>query len=501
MRNPARALVAAVAFALAAALTPAHAHAAGPVRLVIGVAGPLDQPTVEQEIDRLQYPPLVALAADTLDPIPGLAEAWTPAADGWTYTLRAGTTWSDGTPVTAADVVFSLEQQPDDFPGVSATVVDDRTVAVAGVDEPTLLLPILPEHAYASDPGVGAGSWRVVARTDDTVTMQVVDQPGRPRLDEIEFRSYADSAALLDALRSGDVDVAGALPAPDYDELKTIDEATAIHANDGDQWIMRLRIPESETRRAIARAIHRDDLVATVANDVARTSPIPIVARGNRWRLDDDESARLSTRLSYDPAAPNIAGAVTLYAPDDETGKAIAEYVTTSLEELGLTVSEGDAATADVVIALRDPGDDPTGELASYTCAGGIWCDPRYDAAYDAFTATTDTATRIDAVQEMVRLLAADAPEVVLYEPDTLQGVRTDNVTGLLREPSVERLVVFWPSVQQYSEAVPTSTLGGEDIPDSAFAAIAVGATVVAVGGYFVVRAFDKRRQRTHSPA
>ncbi|MDZ4825563.1 MAG: ABC transporter substrate-binding protein, partial [Actinomycetota bacterium] len=359
----------------------------------------------------------------------------------------------------------------------------------------------LPQHAYANDPGVGAGNWHVVSRTDDTVTMQVVDQPGRPRLDEIEFRSYADSAALLDALRSGDVDVAGALPASDYDELNTIDAATAIHASDGDQWIMQLRIPESETRRAIGRAINRDDLVATVANDAARTSPIPIVARGYRWRLDDDESARLSTRLSYDPAAPDIAGPVTLYAPGDETGPAIAEYVTTALEELGLTVSESDAAGADIVIALRDPGDDPTEVLASYTCAGGIWCDPRYDAEYDVFAATTDTATRIGAVQEMVRLLAVEAPEVVLFEPDTLQGVRADNVTGLLREPSVERLAVFWPSVQQYSEAVPTSTLGGEDIPDTAFAAIAVGATVVAVGGYFAFRAFGTRRRRTHSPA
>ena len=41
---------------------------------------------------------------------PWLAERWESSADGLTHTLhlRPGLTWSDGTPFTSADVLFSL---------------------------------------------------------------------------------------------------------------------------------------------------------------------------------------------------------------------------------------------------------------------------------------------------------------------------------------------------------------------------------------------------------
>src|SRR5436309_7487227 len=47
-----------------------------------------------------------------LKPRPALAESWTVAADGKTYTfkLRRGVSWHDGKPFTAADVKFSLEE-------------------------------------------------------------------------------------------------------------------------------------------------------------------------------------------------------------------------------------------------------------------------------------------------------------------------------------------------------------------------------------------------------
>src|SRR5215468_10640848 len=47
-----------------------------------------------------------------LKPRPALAESWTVAADGKTYTfkLRRGVTWHDGKPFTSADVKFSLEE-------------------------------------------------------------------------------------------------------------------------------------------------------------------------------------------------------------------------------------------------------------------------------------------------------------------------------------------------------------------------------------------------------
>jgi ABC-type transport system substrate-binding protein len=107
---------------------------------------------------------------------PWLAEGWTAAADGVTYTvtLRPGVKFSDGQPLTSADVAFSFRLAYDDAvkSGIGQTlqvngkplqvaVVDDRTVTVK-LPEPfapglRLLehLPIVPKHKLEAALGAG----------------------------------------------------------------------------------------------------------------------------------------------------------------------------------------------------------------------------------------------------------------------------------------------------------------------------------------------------------
>ncbi|MDA0962678.1 MAG: ABC transporter substrate-binding protein, partial [Proteobacteria bacterium] len=49
---------------------------------------------------------------ETLEPQPQMVETWEVSDDGlaWTFTLRPGQSWHDGTPVTAADCVASLKR-------------------------------------------------------------------------------------------------------------------------------------------------------------------------------------------------------------------------------------------------------------------------------------------------------------------------------------------------------------------------------------------------------
>ncbi|MBI2867088.1 MAG: hypothetical protein HYX97_01985, partial [Chloroflexi bacterium] len=57
------------------------------------------------------------------DLVPGVAEKWEMSTDGktWTFTLRSGMRFHDGTAVTAEDVKFSLERLP--RPGANSTNV------------------------------------------------------------------------------------------------------------------------------------------------------------------------------------------------------------------------------------------------------------------------------------------------------------------------------------------------------------------------------------------
>ena len=78
------------------------------------------------------------------------------------------------------------------------------TVEVTSVAGPGVL-PVLPLHVFpAGDAAAGAptsGDWHVTSQTDDEVRMSVIDRPGRPILDEIVFRSYANAAELERAAR------------------------------------------------------------------------------------------------------------------------------------------------------------------------------------------------------------------------------------------------------------------------------------------------------------
>ena len=105
---------------------------------------------------------------------PDLAESWTTADDGttWTFTLRDDAVWQDGEPVTADDVVYTVEALKDPVPPgavagawaeVTATAVDPRTVKLEvatpiGGFLAAATQPLLPAHLLADVPFADLGT-------------------------------------------------------------------------------------------------------------------------------------------------------------------------------------------------------------------------------------------------------------------------------------------------------------------------------------------------------
>jgi len=199
---------------------------------------------------------LTAIDAQTGGVVPSLAESWVAddAGTTWTFTLRAGATFSDGSAVTAADVATALSRvaargsatlAAARLEGISgyADVVAGRSSALAGVvavDERTLTitttssdveLPLLlgsPVYgvmkvAPAGDatstvptsapgaPGVdgslliGSGPFSVAS--DDGTTLHLVRAQGSgAELDGVDLLRVADAAAADAAVRQGDAD-------------------------------------------------------------------------------------------------------------------------------------------------------------------------------------------------------------------------------------------------------------------------------------------------------
>ena len=87
----------------------------------------------------LSWEPLLLFSTEDLSPVAGIAEDWEVSEDGKTVTFTlADRNWSDGEPITSADVKYSLEtlgEEGDLFAGYTSNVtsietLDDKTVVI-----------------------------------------------------------------------------------------------------------------------------------------------------------------------------------------------------------------------------------------------------------------------------------------------------------------------------------------------------------------------------------
>lgn len=241
---------------------------------VVGVPQSITPVTARSRAERtlvgLVFSGLVRLGPGTAYQ-PDLASSWSVDETGktWTFTIREDAVWHDGEPVTADDVVFTIEAlKSPDAAGARAAAWAD--VTVEAVDEKTVRLtlgtpiggvlaaatqPLLPAHLLADVPfadlatsdfarlPVGSGPFAITDLDGERATLvpasgvmtPIEDDPAasagavpsmdslatplprpgaslpRPYLDEVEVRFFEDEAALAEGLRNGEVDVAAGL--------------------------------------------------------------------------------------------------------------------------------------------------------------------------------------------------------------------------------------------------------------------------------------------------
>ena len=110
----------------------------------------------------IQYAGLTDKAAKDFSVQPGLAESWEGSDDGktWTYKLRPDLKWSDGEPLTADDIVYTINRSREEewlnhssvTTNLKAKAIDPTTVEVkSSVPDPKLPVMdvyIVPKHIY-----------------------------------------------------------------------------------------------------------------------------------------------------------------------------------------------------------------------------------------------------------------------------------------------------------------------------------------------------------------
>lgn len=135
-------------------------------------------------IDHTIYDTLLTFAGgDMKKPVPDLAESYTASADAKTYTfkLRPNAVFSDGTPVTSADVVFSLNRVANLkgnpsflMAGITVTAPDAQTVVLTSATPNAAIPFIVPNPALGilNSKAVGAVGGSAAADADKADTAE-----------------------------------------------------------------------------------------------------------------------------------------------------------------------------------------------------------------------------------------------------------------------------------------------------------------------------------------
>lgn len=206
----------------------------------------------------LMHDPLWDRDAD-FKAVPWLAESWEMTEEGkvWTFTLREGLTFSDGSPITAEDVKASFEYlgTSDLWSGrigliESIEVVDDltaRLTLVRAVPEllelpgATVQFHILPKAAIDAGTDwnqpmqVSSGPYLLKEYVPKS-HLTLVKNPnywmeGYPKFDEIQWTFNEDATAGVLAVESGAADVYSPVPAKDVPRLRELPGVSVYEAN------------------------------------------------------------------------------------------------------------------------------------------------------------------------------------------------------------------------------------------------------------------------------
>jgi peptide/nickel transport system substrate-binding protein len=308
---------------------------------------------------------------------PGLATLTRPDDLTMVFTLRPDVTFWDGTPVTADDVVFSLQRQSDPALGgfygaafgnvasIEATGPAEVTIALTAPDfwlegELSSMPGIVLSKAFTEAAGAAYGtpeggvmctgayvfeSWATGDRI--TVTANPDYWNGAPKVGTLEFIGVPDAATQTSGLLSGDLDGVYTGPIGSLDQLQS---DSSLTVTEGPSFASAALIVSSLTgvlgdvnvRQALSMAIDRQGLVDTVYGGTGQAARA--IANPGSWGYAPEVFAQ-----GWD-ALPEVTR-------DIDAGRALVEEAGAAGETLVLATTneiESIATTANVVKAAAE---------------------------------------------------------------------------------------------------------------------------------------------------
>lgn len=470
---------------LSAGATAPAFHARTYIEGVVGIPrdlNPLLQtangPTSEADLTALLFEGLTRPGTGGL-PRPELAERWQidPTGRVYTFTLRSGLHWHDGTPLTTADVAFTIHSVQDPELGgdaarrqlwqmVEVEPIDERRIrfTLAQPFAPFLAatsLPILPAHLLSDVPPgawqetafnhhpVGSGPFRLYAIDDEQAMLVPFEGAARPRpsLDLLVLRFYQSAGAVQAGFDQGDIQ---GFAMTSFEPLTT-DEVPAIRLPLAAYTLLLFNtrqapLDDVRLRTALAQGLDRAELVQNTLGGAGRVLDSPILPQtpfhgaatmpasapqqarqvldALGWRRDTDT---LRSREGQPLRLP-------LLCADTPADRAVAHALADQLRALGVDLPVEAVSAAqmnnrlqrrDFVLALRSwqlPNADPdafglwhSSQADDGANASGI-ADRELDDLLRRGQTTTDPAERVQIYQTFEERWIGLLPAIPLFQ-------------------------------------------------------------------------------------
>ena len=324
-----------------------------------------------------------------------LASAWSPSKDGltWTFTLKSGVTFHDGTPLTAESVKASIERALDpktQSPIASSLFSGIETITVNGPTKLSITLkePFSPFLDNLADPradivNVGAatkegrqfgrapilsGPWKVKTwRSGDSIVLErnpdynwgpSYAHKGAPYLNTLTFRVIPEAATQVAAFEANEVQVLNVPPT----DVKRLQDTGQYKFEEflrkGVGLFMEFNVQKAPfddplVREALNHAIDKEVLVQVALSSLGEPADgvLPPSIQGYwdgiseyTYDYDLDKAHALLTQAGY---APNAEGVLerdgqplsfTLYTAPIDTWTRSAQIVQGMLSEFGIQV-------------------------------------------------------------------------------------------------------------------------------------------------------------------
>jgi peptide/nickel transport system substrate-binding protein len=406
------------------------------------------------------------------------------APDKYVVRLKEGIEFHNGKTVGADDLIYSFQRLIDPELGLAPSLLefinndsmkklDERTV------EFNLLVPsvafqiglagyaatIVPEgyERFNGDPStqIGTGAFKLKSFTPGSESVHVRNENywGESYLDEVQVIDFADQSALVNALSSGDIDVALDIPFAQASTIEANSDLQLLESTAGN-WqtiTMRIDVPpfdDVRVRQAMRLIVDREEMVQRVLSGHGS------IGNDMYGLLDGSYPKDFPQRVQdIDKAKALLAEAgqsdlsIELFAPDDTAG--LPEFATafaSQAKEAGInvtaTVLDGGtywgAEYTERVFATSYWSTRPylnqvgAGSLPTATYQETKWppAGSNFQELYNKALAETDDEKRNAIIREMQTLEYEEGGNIIAYFQNLLDGY-ANSVKGAVARPNL----------------------------------------------------------------